>query len=146
AAPARPRPLTLAGKEPCSLVPRTDWPKFDIEKPGTPRQDEVLNSPKCSYGTNTGGAEITLVVSEGIERWMDGSRKAVAQETTPVEGFHAITLRLPEETDGCVVVVDVAKGQYLLATKLVVTDQALSLPAPCDWAHQLAESAMKTLV
>jgi hypothetical protein len=145
-APARPRELRLDGKEPCGLVPRTDWAKFDIDEPGTSRQDDIFKSPSCFYGTNTGGVELILVVTEGIERWTDGSRRGVAHETAPVAGFPAITVNKPGEKDACDVAVDVAKGQYLFATKMVISDRAETLPAPCDWAHQLAESAMKTLL
>lgn len=146
-APSRPREIHLDGRDPCAVIPRVDWPQFDIVRPGVAQQEPTLNSPACLYGTNTGGAEIILVVTEGIERWTDGSRRAEAHEEVPIEGFPTISLTLPTEADGCDVAVDVAPGQYLYAAKVVIPDgSGKTLPAPCDWAHQLAESAMGTLV
>lgn len=140
----RPREIRLDGKDPCALVPESDWGKFSIERPGQPQQNKTFNSPECYYGNLDLAVGITLVVTEGIEAWRTGKRTAEPTDAAPIQGFPTISLMRPKDMTGCDTVVDVAKGQYLLATVIVLTDDGV--PKRCDWAHQLAESAMKTLV
>jgi hypothetical protein len=136
----------LDGKDPCTLVPRSDWPTFYIEKPGKTGVRETYKSPDCFYGTNVGSFSVTMVVTEGISGWLDGSRSASVTETAPVGGFPALAITIKADKERCEVAVDVADGQYLLATVIPVRSKASALPERCGYAHQLAESAMKTLV
>jgi hypothetical protein len=87
-----------------------------------------------------------LVVTEGIEKWTDGSTSAQAKEAAPVNGFPVIAATLPADRYGCDVAVGVAAGQYLLASVIVISGKASQVPERCEYAHQLAESAMSTLV
>jgi hypothetical protein len=144
--PSRPRELRLNGKDPCALVPTSDWVRFHIEKPGKRKQDEILKSPECFYSNSVGAFDIKLVMAEGIETWRGGQRAAQPTDVEPVQGFPAISLHRPDDRTGCDVAVDVADGQYLLATVIVDIDKISKLPERCEYAHQLAESAMNTLV
>lgn len=146
AGPARPRELRLDGKDPCALIPQADRAKFYLERPGEPKQNKQYKSPECSYSTDVGGFFLVTVLTEGIEKWTDGSRRAKATAVALVAGFPAISLTIPEQRQGCDVAVDVAEGQYLLATVIVISSKAAQVPERCEYAHQLAESAMKTLV
>lgn len=143
--PARPRELRLDGKDPCALVPRSDWSKFYIEKPGKAKQDEVFKSPECFYSNSVGAFDLTLVMTEDIDAWRGGKRMAEPKEVASIEGFPAISLRRPDDRTGCDVAVDVAEGQYLLAGVLIDRDKLSSVPERCEYAHLLAESAMSTL-
>jgi uncharacterized protein DUF3558 len=143
--PARPREIRLDGTNPCDLLPETEWPKFHIERPGKLGQEPTFKSPECFYSTNVAAFVVVAVNTEGINRWTDGSRRAVVEEVEPVEGFPAISITRREDKNQCDIAVDVAAGQYLLAGALLVPGDE-SLPERCDYAHQLAESAMKTLV
>ncbi|HET9143230.1 DUF3558 domain-containing protein [Actinophytocola sp.] len=146
-APARPREIRLDGKDPCALVPQSDWPKFYIEKPGRlRRQDPVFKSPDCFYSNNVLGLSITLVMTEGIGGWTDGSKSGIAKNVEPVEGFPAIAITRKGDQYDCYVAVDTANGQYLLATVNLTPSKASQVPERCEYAHQLAESAMRTLV
>ena len=145
-APPRPRELRLDGRDPCALVPTADWAKFYIEKPGKAKQDETFKSPECFYSNSVGAFNITLVMTEDIDAWRGGKRAAQPTDVAPIKGFPAISLRRPEDRIGCDVAVDVAAGQYLLATVIIDIDKVSRLPERCDYAHQLAESAMSTLV
>jgi hypothetical protein len=87
-----------------------------------------------------------LVVTEGIEKWTDGSKSATVKEAAPVAGFPAISAYLPKDTHGCWVAVDVTAGQYLLVDVTIDTAKLSQVPERCEYAHQLAESAMSTLV
>lgn len=145
-APARPRPLRLDGKDPCALVPEADWAEFSIEKPGKLKQDETLKSPKCFYSNNTGIFDVTLVMNEGIDAWRSGQRAAQPGEVAPVRGFPAISLLQPSNKTACDIVVDVAEGQYLMATVIIDPNEVSKVPDRCAYAHRLAESAMSTLV
>ena len=143
---SRPRELKLDNKDPCRLVPTSDWVKFHIEKPGKSERDESLKSPECLYSNSVGEFDITLVVSEDIEAWRSGQRAAKPTEVAAINGFPTISLRRPEDQIGCAVAVDVADGQYLLATVIIDSGKDAQLPEHCAYAHQLAESAMSTLV
>jgi hypothetical protein len=128
------------------LIPQADRAKFYIEQPGERGQNEVYRSPECSYSTDVAGFRITLVMTEGIEKWTDGSKNAKVKEALPVAGFPAISIAVPPVDSRCDVAVDVAPGEYLLATALVDTRTESRVPERCEYAHQLAESAMSTLV
>ncbi|MFL6140382.1 MAG: DUF3558 domain-containing protein [Labedaea sp.] len=145
-APARPQELRLDGKDPCALVPQSDWPKFYIDKPGKPGQDETFKSPDCFYSNNVLGLGIALVVTEGINKWTDGSRTATAQQVAPIEGFPAISVTRNNDKYTCAIAVDVANGQYLWADVNLTPSKASQVPERCEYAHQWAESAMRTLV
>lgn len=144
ATPARPREIRLQGKDPCALVSKADWGRFAIDKPGEPQQDETLKSPECFYSARDTVLAVTLVMNEGIEAWRSGNRMAQPAEVAPIQGFPAISLTRPNDRIGCDIVVDVAEGQYLLTTVVVIEDSAV--PERCAFAHRLAESAMNTLV
>jgi hypothetical protein len=108
--------------------------------------EPVFKSPDCFYSNNAGSFSVTLVVTEGIGTWTDGSRSGVAQQVEAIEGFPAIAVTRNGDNYQCGVAVDVADGQYLLATVVVRPSTASQLPERCAYAHQLAESAMHTLV
>lgn len=144
--PARPREVRLDGKDPCGLIPRSDWRKFHIEEPGEPQRNEPLKSPQCFYNARVGAFGITLVTTEDIDAWRGGKRYAKDAEVAPVKGFPAISLKNPVYETGCDIAVDVADGQYLLAELIIDIDEVSRLPERCEYAHQWAESAMSTLV
>lgn len=142
----RPREIRLDGMDPCSLVPESDFDKYHFEKPGEVQESKTFRSPQCFYGTNVGSFVVTLVVTEGIEVWTRGGRNADVADTEPVEGFPAIFVTNEADTQGCFVMVDVADGQYLMADAAIAPSAESKVPEKCDYAHQLAESAMRTLV
>jgi hypothetical protein len=144
--PARPKDLRLDGKDPCALVPQSDWSKFYIEKPGKPGQDETFKSPDCFYGTDVAGLGIVLVVTEGIDKWTDGSRSAVAKQVASIDGYPALSITRENDKNQCGIAVDVADGQYLLADVTLIPSKASQVPERCEYAHQWAESAMHTLI
>jgi hypothetical protein len=138
----RPREIPLDGKDPCSLIPQSDWPKLDIERPGNPSEDPTYRSPECTY---PGVGQVTIVVTEGIDAWDEETRDADISDAEPIEGFPTITAWNLADQRSCYVAVDVTDGQYLMA------GAAFSAPDPdqsetCDVAYRMAESAMKTLV
>lgn len=142
----RPREIKLDGKDPCALVPQGDWAKFYIEKPGIPQESKTFKSRQCFYGTNIGSFTVTLVVTEGIQAWNRGGRNADVADAEPIEGFPAISVAGKADRRGCYAVVDVADGQYLMSDVGVTPSAESKVPEKCEYAHQLAESAMKTLV
>lgn len=143
---ARPREIRLDGRNPCTLVPESDWPKFHIDKPGKLGEEPTFKSPDCFYGTNFVALDVVLVVTEGIDRWINGSRSGIVEKVEPVEGFPAIAITRREDKNQCDVAVDVANGQYLLTGVVLIPSKASQLPERCDYARQLAESTMTTLV
>lgn len=144
ARPRRPREIRLQDRDPCDLIPESAWKKFGITMPGQPQQNDTFKSPECFYGTLDMAMGVTLVITEGVEAWRAGNRTAVPTDIDPIRGFPTMSLGRPMDTAGCDTVVDVADGQYLLATVIVLTIEGA--PNRCDWARGLAEAAMTTLV
>lgn len=144
----RPREIPLDSIDPCALIPQADYPNYYMDEPGTPGQSETYQSPQCLWaGTDVGAFGITLVVTDGMETWLDGSRVNVeAERADPVAEFPAVEILLEGDDNRCDVAVDVADGQHLLATVTIDNDSLSKLPEPCDYARQFAESAMSTLV
>jgi uncharacterized protein DUF3558 len=142
----RPREIRLDSVDPCSLIPESDFAKYYFEGPGRVQRSKTFRSPQCFYGTQAGGFAITLVVTEGIEAWTGGQRNADLADAKPIQGFPAIKLSHRVDLDRCYVAVDVADGQYLLSDAGLSHAVVPNLPEKCDFAHQLAESAMKGLV
>lgn len=144
--PARPQELTLDGKQPCDLLSRQDWPRFFIEKGGKLSHTDVLNAEQCLYNTNVGGFGFILSVAHGINYWTQADTAEKIYYTDPVEGFPA--LERPESWDQgrCDIIVDVADGQFLLATASTLPDAESKLPPKCVVARQLAEIAINALV
>lgn len=145
--PERPRDIPLDGIDPCTLIPQADYPKFYMTKSGTPKENETFKSPLCRWvGTEVGGFDLTLVTTEGIEKWLDGSRSGEVERTEPVADFPAVEVVIEDYDNGCFVGVDVAEGQYLWAEVALDNAGLPKAPEPCEYAHQFAESAMSTLV
>ena len=139
---ARPREIRLDGKDPCALIPQSDWPGLGIERPGNPSEDPTFKSPDCTYPSV---GQVTTVVTEGVEAWKGRAGNVEIDDGEPIEGFPAISVWNLADERSCYTLVDVADGQYLMATA------AFSVPDPqkaetCDHAYKMAESAMKTLV
>lgn len=138
----RPREIELDGKDPCALIPRTDWPKFEIDKPGVPQEEPNFRSPNCFYA---GAGDVTLVITEGIDAWTEENRDVELEDAEPIAGFPTVTMANSVDRRACYAAVDVADGQYLMTTATPDPDDQ-SKPEKCDLAYQLAESAMTTLV
>ncbi len=136
----RPREIALDGKDPCALIPQSDWPQLSIERPGSPSEDPTFKSPQCYYSSV---GQVTVVITEGIEAW-DG-RNVEITDAEPIEGFATITIRNDADRRSCFAAVDVADGQYLMTTTATNPDDPEE-PEACDLAYRMAESAMETLV
>lgn len=137
----RPREITLDGKDPCALIPQTDWPQFEIDGPGNPSEDQTYKSPQCHY---SGVGQVTVVVTEGAEAWDDRGQDTNINEVDPIDGYPTITVWNEIDRRSCYAVVDVAEGGYLMATAVQAEpDQETER---CDQAYRMAVSAMSTLV
>ena len=139
----RPREIDLNGRDPCGLIPQTDWARFNIERPGQAGENPNFGSPECYYPGTDAGFSITLVVTENITAW--NSRDVTIENAEPIEGFPAITMANNIDDRACYGAVDVADRQYLLTTA-TPDPRDPDQPEKCDLAYQLAQSAMKTLV
>jgi hypothetical protein len=139
----RPRDINLEGKDPCA-IPQSDWPRFGIEKPGEPSEHPDFKSPECYYSGDRAGT-VALVVTAGIEIWTEETYNAEIKDAEPIDGFHTITVASNIDRRTCWAVVDVADGQFLMATASPDPKDP-SNPERCDLAYLLAESALKTLI
>jgi hypothetical protein len=142
----RPREIRLDDVDPCSLIPESDYAKYHFEGPGKPQTSKTFRSPDCFWGTQVGAFGVMLVVTEGIDAWTEGHRNVDLADAKPVAEFPAITLISRVDRLMCGVAVDVANGQYLMADVSLLPSAVSEVPEKCEYAHQLAESAMKGLV
>lgn len=141
----RPREIKVNGKDPCTLIPQSDWAKFQIEEPGKLKENSASKEPLCDYnGGNLAAFNLTLNSKEGIEAWDESKRDVKIDEIAPIDGFPAIEFTHRALKGGCSVVVDVADGQTLDVLALVSISR--DYPKRCEIAREFAESAMKTLV
>lgn len=137
----RPRDINLNGKDPC-VIPQADWSKFGIEGPGKSSEHPDFKSPDCYY---SGVGDVALVVTAGIDIWTEDKYNAEIKDSKPIDGFPTITVASNVDQQACLAIVDVADGQFLMTTAAPDPNDP-SKPERCDFAYQLAESAMKTLV
>ena len=141
----RPRDIDLNGKDPCGLIPQSDWPQFGIEKPGEQDEHPDFKPSLDCYYSGRGGLDIALVVTAGIEIWNTNTYNAVIKDAEPINGFPTRTVASNVDRRACLAAVDVADGQFLMTTVRPDPDDPTQ-PERCDLAYQVAESAMKTLV
>jgi hypothetical protein len=120
------------------------WGKFKIDEDGKLDTNGTLGgATQCTYhGANS--SQVTLVVSEGIDAWTNGSRTAEASSVAPVAGFPAISISNKRTPDTCRVAVDVTNGQYVLASVMDFSTQEVA--PKCAMAHELAEVVMQSLL
>ncbi|HEX6356317.1 DUF3558 domain-containing protein [Actinophytocola sp.] len=137
----RPRNIDLDDKDPCGLIPQSDWSKFGIEGPGQRSEEPNLKSPHCYYSSV---GDITLVVTEDIGAWDERGQDAEISDAEAIEGFPAIMIWNQVDERSCYTAVDVSDGQYLLTTAMSIEAQA-NRTATCELSYELAKSAMKTL-
>jgi hypothetical protein len=142
----RPLEIKLDGKDPCQLLTAEQLPALKIDRPGRPGTAPAFNAKDCSWTVTGADSRLAPVTSEGIEVWTGGERTGQAEKTAPIAAFPAISVTVPSDKDRCDVMVDVADGQYLLATFSVSPSFKDRFPKPCDGARQVAEAAMQNLV
>ena len=146
APPGRPREVRLDTVDPCTLVPRADYPDYYMDEPGKPELDES-GAPECAWdGTDIGFFGINLRTYEGIDVWLDGSRSGIPEWVDPVLGFPALTLVRAGDENFCMVGVDVADGQTLMVMVGYDLNPPARLPPICEYTHQFATTVMGTLV
>jgi len=143
---ARPQEIKLDGKDPCRLLAAEQLPSLKIDRPGRPGDAPAFKAKDCSWTVTGASSRLAPVTSEGIEVWTSGQRTGQAEKTPPIAGFPAISVTVASDKDRCDVMVDVADGQYLLATFSLSGFKPEEFPKPCDGARQLAEAAMQNLV
>jgi len=140
----RPREIKLDGKDPCVLIPQSDWAKFEIEKPGKREVNSASKEPLCGYNTSLAAFNLTLNAKEGIEVWDEKERAIHIEGTDPILDFPAVNFTQSSPKSACSAVIDVADGQTLDVMAIVSSREAL--PRKCEIAREFAESAMKTLL
>jgi hypothetical protein len=142
-APAtRPREVRLNDLDPCTLLPETDYGDYYLANPGKAGTDDQ-GAADCVWFGDVGYMGVTLVTYEGVEAWKN--RLGQAEPTDPINSFPAYTVTLPNDENGCSIVVDVAEGQYLNA-QVGLDSMPAEVTSVCDYAHQFATSIMSTLL
>lgn len=149
--PHRPRELPLDNVDPCSLLTSNQRANLGLNEPN-PRFStnpvEIFGGPSCSFfGSNPRniGVSFTLTTNNGIEALTQPG--AVLSEVIPttVLEFPAVILREPSLPPDCLLIVDVAQGQFL---NIFYTDNDLpSVPVDqmCAAAKDAAAQALLTL-
>lgn len=144
--PERPREIPLDSVDPCTLLTQSDYSDYHINGPGRPSTNSE-GQPICAWvDSEVGGFGIVLNLDEGIDVWLDGSKGDNGERADPIDDFPTVTSLSNLDDNVCFAAVDVAKGQHLLAQVDIYTSKLSTVPPVCEYAYQLAESAMNTLV
>jgi len=138
----RPSEIILDGKDPCALIPQSDWPQLGIERQGSPSEDPTFKSPQCYF---SGVGQVTVVVTEGVEAWDGRTQSVDITEADPIEGYPTITMWNKIDERSCYAAVDVADGQNLMTTAAPDPSNPEE-PEACDLAYRMAISAISTLI
>lgn len=147
--PVRPRNVPLDGIDPCALLSVEQRSQFELDRPPLPdTQPSEGNAPTCDFNNSKASIGVVLISStaNGVGVWLDGTRGGTV---TPlmVAGFPA--MQIVEERQDiplCLVAVDVADGQQLIAQDSPSFSDPASLEQRCADAAMYAEAAMETLV
>lgn len=143
--PPRPREITLDDVDPCTLIPEADYPDYHLDEPGESDTNDQ-GQERCTWiHGEVGYFGLTLNVEEGVEIWLDGSKVVQGEPVDPILEFGAVNYRLDEDLDSCFVSVDVADGQQL-TVQIGIDNTTIETPPACEYAHEFATSAMRTLV
>ena len=142
-ASSRPRSISLAGLDPCSLLTPAQKTQLGLAsaRVDTSPAKAFNNAPACSWITDGDGYSFELITTEGISAWTSGTRQGKATPSAPINGFPTLSVT-PPVPQQCYTVVDVADGQYLLA--YIGADQA-DAATMCDLVHTFAAAGMATL-
>jgi hypothetical protein len=143
--PPRPREIRLDGTNPCELISPAQRAQFNISRAPSPGTSSTFHGANCDFNITGAGWRLTTVTSEGIDAWTSGIRQGQVQQGPAIAGFPTVTITLPSDPNRCDIAVDVANGQYLLATDTVSPSFKDRFPAPCEGARQFAAAAMSTL-
>jgi hypothetical protein len=142
APPTRPQEIKLDGIDPCTLLPQADYADFELDdKPGKPDKNDQ-GADNCLWQGEIGYMSALLVTYEGVDA--QEGRYGQFELTDPIDDFPTYSVTLPNEDQICVVMVDVADGQYLKVQAGL--DVAPTDRPTCEYAHDFATSIMSTLV
>lgn len=146
--PDRPKDLSLAGVEPCSLFTAAQLADLGVEgqaKPG--KSDDQFHSPMCTLdGPQTEpyySYDVLLISDLGIDTWLTG-RRNVDSWLVSVDGYPAVDFKTKGVEDrDCSTTVDVAEGQQLMVNQFPLSD--VNYKQLCQLSEKAATMAMQTL-
>ena len=150
--PPRPAELSVAGVDPCALLPPDQRASLEIDQPpnrGNGTGDPLIGrTPLCSYSVAAWGAYGVQVSSTfTVAAWIEKTRN-LAQENrvTSVAGYPAVVTYAARESGGCIVLVDIAADSVLALTIRDRRDYAMhDGKVVCANAEKAAGVALTTL-
>jgi uncharacterized protein DUF3558 len=155
--PPRPRDIDLTDVDPCTLLTSAQLGELQYDpNVHSPMVDAITDSPTCAYvspGRNV-SAMVSTVRGERASDWLTDPQRHPFLPPKPitVAGFPALQV-LPtpnaRSLGGCVVVVDVHDGQYLMVQS-TITDRYSDVVEPdprpyCAEDETITEKVIDTL-
>ncbi|MCP3799253.1 DUF3558 domain-containing protein [Allokutzneria sp. A3M-2-11 16] len=149
----RPRVLSMADVDPCTLLTPEQQRTFGIDQPSRPDDSVVLNAKSCRFPNEALSTSVSFIPipHTGIDRFAAGEVRGEVRDLS-IGGFPAKENFVPVKPNlppWCDVVVDVAPGQALNArySKNGTTKPPfLTRDELCKRAAEAAEAAIATLM
>ncbi|MEO6881630.1 MAG: DUF3558 domain-containing protein [Mycobacteriaceae bacterium] len=111
--PPRPATLSVAGIDPCALVPQDKKAELGIDRPATsdPKvSDSVLGGKLCSYSVVAWGVYgFVISATYSAQKWLDQTRAHPNDNrVVDVGGYPMVVTYSSDQSGGCSAVVDIS--------------------------------------
>ncbi|HEV7647558.1 MAG TPA: DUF3558 domain-containing protein [Actinophytocola sp.] len=146
--PDRPKDLSLAGVDPCSLFTAPQLAELGIEgKPKPGKSDDQFHAPLCTLDGPQSepyySYDVLVIADLGIDTWLTG-RRNVDSWLVSVGGYPGVDFKTKGVEDrDCSTTVDVAEGQQLMVNQFPLSD--VDYKQLCQLSEKAATMALQTL-
>jgi len=146
--PDRPKDLSLAGVDPCSLFTTAQLTELGIAgKPKPAKSDDQFHAPLCTLDGPQNepyySYDVLVITDLGIDTWLSG-RRNVDSWLVDVDGYPAVDFKTKGVEDrDCSTTVDVAEGQQLMVNQFPLSD--VDYKQLCQLSEKAATMALQTL-
>lgn len=116
--PPRPATLSVAGIDPCALVPKDKRAELEIDQPATTDPgvtDPVILGTLCSYSVSAWGGYLFELSDKFTARnWIDRTKMRAAYNTlVDVDGYPTVRAYSPKQPASCLILVDISDSAVL---------------------------------
>ena len=149
--PPRPAELSVAGVDPCALLPESQRSSLEIDRPPLRPSigpDPVVGGAICTFSVAAWGVYgVDVSPTFTVAAWTERTQsKAEDNRVTAIGGYPAVVTYTSKESGGCIVVVDIASDSVLAVT---ITDRRDDVvqdgKVVCANAEKAAGVALTTL-
>lgn len=116
--PPRPAELSVAGVDPCVLIPEDQRAALEMDRPPNRVDgggDPLIGGLACTYSVTTWGVYgVDVSSTYTVSKWIEQTaNQAGENRVTSIGGYPAVVTYTSGESGGCIVLVDVAADSVL---------------------------------